>query len=221
MRPGDATLRWGGEALTLLQERAGWWEAEKTLLIADPHFGKASVFRLAGIPVPETSHDDDLDRLSSILNMTCAQRLVILGDFLHGKTGRNETMFRALTAWRERHAQTEIVLVEGNHDRQAGALPEELRIQCVRGPWRLGPFHCRHEPREDPGVRVLAGHIHPAFRLSDRMGSSLRSPCFHFSSRVGLLPAFGSFTGTHNIRLCTDDRVFLVGSDSVIEIIRA
>jgi uncharacterized protein len=216
----DVTLEWGGVTLTLLHERALWWAAEKTLFIADPHFGKAAAFRFAGIPVPETSHDDDLERLSQILMMTGAQRLVILGDFLHGKTGRNEGMFAALLAWRESHAAVEMVLVEGNHDRHAGDLPEDLRIACVKGPWALGPFHCRHEPQEDPGAHVLAGHIHPAFRLSDRMGFSMRAPCFYFSARVGILPAFGSFTGTHSIRPAPADRVFLVGADSVIEVNR-
>lgn len=221
MRSGDVTLEWGGALLTLLPERAVWWAAEKTLLIADPHFGKAAAFRFAGIPVPETSHDDDLERLSYLLMMTDAQRLVILGDFLHAKTGRNEELFATLASWRARHAKTEIVLVEGNHDRHAGALPEDLRIPCVSGPWRLGPFHCRHEPQEDSDAPVLAGHLHPSFRLSERMGTSLRAPCFHFSTRVGVLPAFGSFTGTHGIRPSQNDRVFLVGPASVIEVSRS
>ncbi|WP_395739405.1 ligase-associated DNA damage response endonuclease PdeM [Prosthecobacter sp.] len=214
----DVTLEWGGETLTLLHERAVWWAGEKTLFIADPHFGKAATFRFSGIPVPDTSHEDDLERLSHILKLTAALRLVILGDFFHARAGRNEEMFKALTAWRERHAEIEIVLVEGNHDRHAGAPPEDLRITCVKGPWRLGSFHCRHEPQEDVEAHVLAGHLHPAFRLSDRMGASLRAPCFHFSTRVGILPAFGSFTGTHSMSSTEKDRVFLVGPGSVMEV---
>lgn len=214
----DVTLEWGGESLTLLHERALWWPAEKTLFIADPHFGKAATFRFAGIPVPETSHDDDLKKLSFILTHTAAQRLVILGDFLHAKNGRSEELFAALHAWRERHSGIEMVLVEGNHDRHAGALPGELRITCVKGPWTLGPFHCRHEPQEAVELPVLAGHIHPAFRLSERIGGSIHSPCFHFAPRLAVLPAFGSFTGTHSIRPSQGDRVFLVGEDSVLEI---
>lgn len=214
----EVTLEWGGETLTLLPERAAWWAAASTLFIADPHFGKAAAFRFAGIPVPETAHEEDLERLSHILTHTSARRLVILGDFLHARTGRNEAMFAALRAWREQHAELEIVLVEGNHDRSSGALPEELRITCVKGPWRLGPFHCRHEPEEDADAVVLAGHIHPSYGLSDRIRSSVRAPCFHFSTRVALLPAFGSFTGTHGIRPGPTDRVFLVGSDAVIEV---
>ena len=41
-----------GQQLDLLAERAIHWIEQRTLLIADPHFGKASVFRASGIPIP-------------------------------------------------------------------------------------------------------------------------------------------------------------------------
>ena len=108
--------------------------------------------------------------------------------------------------------------MRGNHDRHAGEVPAEWDFQSVSGPWPLGPFHCRHEPREDPGAMVLAGHLHPSFTLSDRTGSSLRAPCFYFGERVAVLPAFGTFTGTHSITAGPRERIFLIGPDSVMEI---
>jgi len=33
-----------GERLVLLAERAAYWERARTLLVADPHFGKAAAF---------------------------------------------------------------------------------------------------------------------------------------------------------------------------------
>ena len=44
-----------------------FWEEQKTLFVADPHFGKATVFRKAGIPVTETTQDD-LNKLSEIMS---------------------------------------------------------------------------------------------------------------------------------------------------------
>ena len=41
-----------GERLVLLPEMAAYWERAGTLLVADPHFGKAAAFRAAGIPEP-------------------------------------------------------------------------------------------------------------------------------------------------------------------------
>jgi len=40
-----------GEELLLLPQRALWWPAQKTLLVADLHFGKAATLRAHGIPV--------------------------------------------------------------------------------------------------------------------------------------------------------------------------
>ena len=39
------------ERLELLGERAVWWPARRTMLLADAHLGKAGHFRKAGIPV--------------------------------------------------------------------------------------------------------------------------------------------------------------------------
>ena len=212
------TIDWAGERLALLPERAVWWERERTLFIADPHFGKASAFRHAGIPVPETAHDADLARLDTVLDATAARRLVILGDFLHARTGRTEATLIALAVWRERRAELEIVLVLGNHDRRAGRPPAEWRIECVAEPWRLFPFLCCHEPQEFSGSFVLAGHLHPSFHLRERRGKGLSSPCFHFAPRVAVLPAFGSFTGTHRMPVMRGDRIFLVGSEEVLDV---
>lgn len=217
MNAAKVTIEWCGETLVLLHERAVWWPGAETVLIADPHFGKAATFRSAGIPVPETSHDDDMERLSGILATTGAPRLVILGDFLHARAGRSPGVLSALAAWRGRHAAMEVVLVRGNHDRHAGPLPEEWGITSVNGPRRLGPFYLRHEPCEDAAAPVVAGHIHPSFRLSGRGGLSVSAPCFHFAKRLAVLPAFGAFTGTHSVSPAPGDRIFLVGPDSLFE----
>ena len=39
--------------------------------------------------------------------------------------------------------------------------------------------------------------MHPGLVLSGRGADRLRLPCFHFGPQVGLLPAFGPFTGLH------------------------
>lgn len=217
MTPGHASLDWAGETLALLPERAIWWASDRTVLIADPHFGKAAAFRAAGVPVPENSHDDDLQRLSKILAATEARRLVILGDFFHAKIGRTAAVLATLAKWRKRHRRLEMILVRGNHDRHSGDLPAEWNFESVDGPWAMGPFSCRHEPRADRGGFVLAGHLHPSHALPDRIGSSLRGPCFYFSERVAVLPAFGSFTGTHRMIAEAGTRIFLIGPNLVME----
>jgi len=214
----NAAIRWAGEDLVLLPERAMWWPGERTLFIADPHFGKASAFRSAGIPVPELAHADDLARLESILRRTGARRLVVLGDFFHARRGRTAATLDALAAWRERSPDLEITLVLGNHDRHAGPPPPEWKIDCVRGPHAIAPFQCRHEPPESAGGFVLCGHIHPAIRLGDAIGGGVGGPCFHFGARIATLPAFGTFTGTCRIKADPGDRIFIIGPDVVVEL---
>jgi DNA ligase-associated metallophosphoesterase len=218
MKSNAHQIVWAGESLDLLPERAVWWPRKQTLFVADLHFGKASAFRSAGIAVPETSHDDDLDRLEKIVLQHAAKTLVILGDFFHAKIGRTEPTLMALKRWRDRHEDLEIILVTGNHDVHAGPPPDEWNIRCVQEPWMLGPFTCRHKPveRNSTGF-ALAGHIHPAFLLQERGGVSARCLCFYFQKHTAVLPAFGNFTGAHVIRPKSGEQVFLVADDQIID----
>lgn len=218
MKSSSITIEWAGEKLTLLPERAVWWARKKTLFIADPHFGKAATFRFAGVPVPETTHDEDLGRLKKLVARFSAKQLVILGDFLHARRGRSETTMSALAEWRRRHARLEISLILGNHDRHAGVPPGELNIRCLKGVQSLPPFSLSHEPLEADGLFVLAGHWHPSFRLTDSIGSGVRLPCFYFRPNLAVLPAYGDFTGSHPVIKKPGDRIFLAGPEAVFEV---
>lgn len=209
---------WAGESLDLLPERALWWPRKKTLFIADPHFGKASAFRFAGLAVPETSHDDDLDRLEKIVRGHAAKTLVILGDFFHAKNGRSESTLGMLKRWRDQQENLKVILVAGNHDVSAGPPPVEWNIRCVQEPWVLEPFTCRHKPAERNAAGfALTGHIHPAFRLKERGGVTARCVCFYFQKHTAVLPAFGNFTGTHVLQPKSGDKVFLVADGQIID----
>ena len=84
----DVKLTIAGEELYLLAERALWWPNASTLIVADLHWGKASTFRAAGIPIPIGTTSDDLARLDSALTRSGARRMVVLGDLFHAKAGR-------------------------------------------------------------------------------------------------------------------------------------
>ncbi len=211
-------LGWRGASLTLFAERALWWRERRTLVIADPHWGKAAAFRAAGIPVPEGGTAADLARLSTLLARSAAQRLVILGDCIHARAGRDPAILALIAGWRARHAGLAIALISGNHDRHAGDPPDDWRFTVHRQPIVDGPFAFAHEPLAHPGGYCLAGHVHPAVRLRDRGGATLRTACFHFARDIALLPAFGSFTGNADIRPTVGDRIFAIGPGAVIEI---
>ena len=209
-----------GEQAVLLGSGAMFLPAHSTLLVADAHFGKAMSFRRLGVPVPEATTGATLAGLDASLRDSGARRIVFLGDFLHSARARAPATMDALHAWREAHAAVAMTLVRGNHDERAGDPPASLRIETVDEPLRLGPFALRHHPSAVAGAYVLAGHWHPCVSLRGRAFQRLRLPCFWLGAedgarRIGVLPAFGSFTGMHPIEAAEGDRIYPVADGQV------
>lgn len=217
MSPRDLAIEVAGETLLLCPERAAYWPDAATLLVADAHFGKAASFRARGVPVPESTTSATLATLDVLIARHVPRRIVFLGDFLHAREARAPRTLAALAAWRARHAALEMVLVEGNHDRHAGAPPEALDIDLVEEPLVDGAFALCHVPAPVAGRYVLAGHLHPAYRLAGRI-ESMRLPCFWLGESVGVLPAFGDFTGSAMIAPVADDRVFVIAGERVLPV---
>jgi len=214
----DAVCTVRGEDLLLLPERALYWRRTRTLLVADPHFGKAAAFRSAGIPVPAGTTEGTLARLDATLARTGASRLVFLGDFLHARQGRSAATLAALGTWRERHDALDVVLVRGNHDRRAGDPPAGLRIGCIDAPMIEAPLGFVHHPGEVAGAYALAGHLHPGATMIGRGRQRMRLPCFWFGAQWAVLPAFGEFTGLATIDPSPGDQVFVIAGDAVHDV---
>lgn len=218
-----ATVDVGGHTLTLLPEKAVWLAAHRTLLVADAHIGKAVTFRGLGVPVPRGTTSETLSVLTQLLAQWPARRIVFLGDFLHSARAHAPATLAVVSRWREAHAAVELTLVRGNHDDRAGDPPAALRIEVVDEPLRLDGLRLCHHPRRpaphDDGY-VLAGHLHPCVTLGGRANDRLRLPCFHFGPRVGVLPAFGAFTGMHPADVQPGDQVFVVAPDRVARVPR-
>jgi len=205
-----------GETLTLLPERAVFWPREGALLIADPHWGKAATFRAGGIPVPAGTTNEAIERLDALVQRTSAKQVIFLGDLLHAKAGRSIDRFAALESWRTSRSQIDVTLVRGNHDKRAGDPPVELRFECVDAPHVVGPFVFAHHPVPSDDGYVLAGHVHPAVRLYGPARQRERLPCFAFGRDVGILPAFGDFTGFGDVDPREFERIYAIADDRVL-----
>jgi DNA ligase-associated metallophosphoesterase len=213
-----ASHRAGGARLLLLAGRAVHLPDEACLLVADAHIGKAHSFRRLGVPVPSGTTVEALQRLTALVQATGAQRLVFLGDLLHAASGRGAATLSAFAEWRARHPGLDLRLVRGNHDRHAGDPPVDWQVQCVDEPHflpGLPALALAHHPQPVAGAYVLAGHVHPAVVLRGRAHQRLRLPCFHFGPEVGLLPAFGGFTGTHVLPRAAGDHVYVIAGEEV------
>ena len=213
-----AGLELKGQHLLLLPDRAVFWREARMLIVADLHLGKAQFFRERGVPVPVGTTAADLDRLSALLDRYHPDRLLFLGDLVHGRTAQTGDLTRRIERWRRRHSAIECLLVSGNHDRRAGAPPHPFRFDRVSFDLVRPPFLFTHQPKTGLNQYSIAGHIHPAVTLRGKGRFKETLPCFCFGRRAALLPAFGGFTGTQVIRPSAEDRVFVAAGDAVVKV---
>jgi DNA ligase-associated metallophosphoesterase len=198
----------------LMPERAVYWPARRTLLVADLHLGKPQTFRAAGIPVPDSVQDEQLARLSLAITRTQCRRVMILGDLLHASPGLTPDMIQRVARWRRGHTCT-VVLVPGNHDRSAARVAEAWDLEVLAPTVPEPPFAFTHEPREHDGLFTWCGHLHPALRLTSS-ADAVKLPCFWVRGRLGVLPAFGRFAAGASIAREPGDRVFAIAEGDVL-----
>lgn len=181
-----------GESLLAMPERSLYWAGTRTLAVSDLHLGKDEGLRAAGAPVPTGPMQADLERLSRAIERTDPERVVIVGDLIHGRLGLTDRVIEAVAAWRDRHACS-FVLVMGNHERSArgnklpGAL-EAWRMDTADPELTVGAITFVHDPDAARGP-AIAGHIHPAVSLG-----RAKAPAFTVRDDVLTLPAFSAFT---------------------------
>lgn len=216
----SARVTIAGEELELCPERAIYWSRRRMLLVADPHFGKAATFRALGVNVPHGTTGEGLGRLDRLLRAHSVETIVFLGDFLHAREGRSAVTLGAVAAWRGEHPDVAMQIVRGNHDFRAGDPPSSMGIDCIDAPHAEPPFMLVHHPNEHSGSFVLAGHIHPCATLAGPGRQRVRLPCFWFAKGVGVLPAFGDFTGCQEVSASLDDSVWVIAEDQVVQVAR-
>ena len=203
------------ESLRLLPERALYWPRRRTLLLSDLHLGKDQVFRDHGIPIPASVLQEDLSRLEHLISEYKPHRLIILGDLVHTRPRALDRWVQRFQHWRGRYGALQIDVVLGNHDRGMEDIVDQWNMvphqQIVEA-----PFCFVHDPRgEHPGYPI-GGHVHPTLKLQDGP-ATLRVPVFWVRTDSTILPAFGVFTGGHDIRPDPTDRLFAVAGNEVVE----
>ena len=208
-----------GQNLSLLPQKAIYWEQQKALIIADVHFGKVGHFRKAGIAVPRDMEQSDLATLSDLVYEHRPEKLLFLGDLFHSDMNNDWDWF---ILWRSQFPGLQIILIRGNHDIIAESHYQQLNIE-LHDELLLGPFLLMHQPLQGDELQnaegyVFCGHIHPGVCLSGRGRQQITLPCFAFGGRQAILPSFGKFTGKVAIRSQKTDRIFAVLKDKVMAI---
>jgi len=208
-------LEFSRQIFVMLCDRALWWPSTRTLIVADTHLGKDAHFQANGLQVPNDVTSNDLARLTMLIESHGAERLLVLGDFLHGAFSQDDLTNRALRAWRDHHRSLNVLIVRGNHDRHAGDPKFDLRFE-ISDRWEEESIVFIHEGRCKTGAPSMSGHIHPTARISDYDGSGLSLPCFVVEDSLVILPAFGRFTGGFRIEPSAQRKLFVASHGRVL-----
>lgn len=205
-----------GQSLWLSAQRSLFWEEEKALVVSDLHFGKTGHFRKAGIPVPQKVYREDLQRLVSLLHYFRPEKLIVVGDFFHSSANTELDWFKR---WRDDFSALRIILVRGNHDILTDAWYHDAAIDVVNPTLQIGSFLFSHDRCEAPEeLYSFCGHIHPGVLIHGLGKQSLRFPCFYFTERHCILPAFSKFTGAVAMNQTDANAIFAIVENELIQL---
>ena len=194
------------------------WPGESTLIVADMHLEKGSAHAARGQMLPPYDTRETLQRLAGVIDRYEPRRVVLLGDSLHDRGGvarLGEQDRQILSILQEGR---DWIWVTGNHDPEiSGSLGGTVVDSLL-----MGGITFQHQPTTGGITHEIAGHLHPAARLSV-YGHTVRRPCFVGNGRRLILPAFGAFTGGLNILDGTFEplfgtegmRVWMLGQEGV------
>ncbi|MBX3257715.1 MAG: ligase-associated DNA damage response endonuclease PdeM [Chitinophagaceae bacterium] len=207
-----------GNTFWLSAHRAVYWEEDRSLIVADLHLGKSGHFRKSGIGIPQTVFKEDMLRLVNLLQFFKPARLIVVGDMFHSHANKEMDLF---SRWRNDFPNLQVQLVKGNHDILNPGWYTATGIEVHHETLEIGGFVFRHE--DEPvvgktlaGKYLFTGHIHPGVRVSGPGKQKLSFPCFHFSHRSCILPAFSRFTGLVSIHRNRTDKIFAIVEDKVL-----
>lgn len=210
-------LSLAGNELEMLPQRAVWWPARRTAVVADVHLGKDQVFRRSGIAIPGAVFDRELAALDALVEHTRCERLLVLGDWVHAAPFAGESWPAAIASWRARHGQLAIDLVLGNHDRGLAPWLADWRIGAHIEPMKISGLEMFHEVDLEAPACGMSGHLHPVACL--RSGRErLRLPAFARCGDHLVLPAFGRFTGGFDGLESDAWTLYPIAGDRVVDI---
>ncbi len=190
----DQTLSICGKLFRADMSGALYWPGQDALIVADLHLEKGSSFAQRGQMLPPYDTRDTLQRLAEVIDRYDAGTIIALGDSVHDLEACQRIGLEELEILQIMQEDREWIWVTGNHDPAIG----ERLGGTVTGDIEVEGITLRHVPRPGHITHEIAGHLHPAARLSVH-GYSIRRPCFVGNGRRLVMPAFGTFTGGLNI----------------------
>ncbi|MDE2464175.1 MAG: ligase-associated DNA damage response endonuclease PdeM [Alphaproteobacteria bacterium] len=210
-------IRLNHEVLTLDPSGALWWDARRTLVLADIHFEKGSSYARYGLFLPPYDSRAMLTRIARLQQYYQPQRVIALGDSFHdagaeARLGGDERAdLEAIVGAQE------WIWIAGNHDPRPPAwLNGRFEVELEDGNLLF-----RHDPSLVASAGEIAGHLHPCHTIH-RQGRAVRRRCFVSDGLRLVMPAFGAYAGGLDLR---DDvfirmfpascRIYMLGAERV------
>ncbi len=190
----DHPISISGRAFRADYSGALYWPAENALIVADLHLEKGSAFASRGVMLPPYDTRATLEKLAEAVDRFDARTVIALGDSLHDCDGAGRMNEEDLETLKIIQEDREWIWVTGNHD---PVIPDRLGGHA-RSELRVGGLSLRHAPRTGRVPHEIAGHLHPAAKVSIH-GCSIRRPCFVGNGLRLVLPAFGTYAGGLNV----------------------
>ena len=171
-----------------------FWEAQRLLVVSDLHLEKGSSFAARGVLLPPYDTAATLSRLAAVIARHDPRMVIALGDSFHDGDGGERMGEEDLETLGMLQEDCEWIWVTGNHD--ATISPRVGGF--VTGAVTVEGINLRHEPHKGRATHEIAGHLHPAARISLH-GYMLRRACFVGNGLRLVMPAFGAYTGGLNV----------------------
>ena len=202
--------------MILHPKKAGFIPETGTLITSDIHIGKSRHFMQSGLPLPAETSTINYKNIAELFSAFQPAHWIVLGDLVHSSENSEWAEFQQFVDTLPPIPKT---LVVGNHDRFLEQKSMPFGFSCTHA-FTQGNLIFMHESHESVpnGFFCVSGHVHPAILLSGKARQRLRTPCFWLSESGLVMPAFGSFTGSHTIQPKKSDRVFGCIENEVIEL---
>lgn len=204
----------------LSAQRCLFWEDEKALILSDLHLGKTGHFRKHGIAIPQKVFIEDMQRLVEQVIFYKPKIIIAVGDLFHSHANKELDLF---AKWRNDFPDIKFILVKGNHDILHKSWYDTAAITVYESKYSLNNFDFVHDPDEaceetEKSNFVFCGHLHPGINIQGGAKQSLTFPCYYFTGKQAIIPAFSKFSGLAMVKKTAKNTIYAIVNQSLVKI---
>lgn len=193
--------------------KAIYWEDNSSLILSDVHVGKLNHFQKNGIPIPSDGSKENLINIKNLIHEYDPDHVYILGDLFHSSYNKEWDDWIIYFS----KSNVNFTLILGNHDQYDSKKLWDSNITLVNE-LIIDPFLFTHYPEKEFDQFNICGHVHPAVKLRGLGRQYMKLNCFYITDNQLILPAFGTFTGSHMLKPNKTDHIICMTSDGLFEL---